>query len=43
MTATWGLVIKMLYKVLRPTLVKLAEDSSNEADDVLIKVADELL
>jgi hypothetical protein len=42
MTAQWGFVARIIYKLVRPKLQKIVEDSTNTADDTLLKVADYL-
>lgn len=38
----WSFFVKFLYKLVRPYLVKIVEDSSNKADDLVLKAADKL-
>ena len=42
MNAQWGIIARMVYRMIRPKLKQIVEDSSNKADDVLLQVADKL-
>lgn len=39
----WGILTKWLYQMVRPKLIAIANDSSNTADDTLIRVIDKLV
>ena len=43
MSAKYVMLTKLFYRLFRPMFVKMAEDTSNEFDDELITIADELI
>lgn len=42
-SSDWSILGKLAYKYLRPYLVKIVEDSSNEVDDKIIVYVDKIL
>lgn len=38
----WNLLVRILWKIVRPHIVKIVNDSTNTVDDTVLEVADAL-